>query len=127
MAKIRRKKETVSLSKNIELKKLCVCFVILNSGRGKDINNLFKKLEVAVTMTLKGEGTAAPGLYDLLGFVDNTKDVIIALVKEEKLNDLKRELDMYFLSHKKNKGVAAIIDLSSVVGGLAYRFLSNQY
>lgn len=127
MAIIKKKKNNLNVTSKIEIKKICLLIVVVNRGQGMPIIKLLEKYGIATSLILKGEGTAEPNLYDLLGLSEKSKDVVLTTIREDLINDIKDELNLYFLSSKKNKGVASIVDLSSIVNGLAYRFLTNQY
>ena len=60
-------------------------------------------------------------------YCENYKDVIISFVSEDVSDDVIYELNLYFNSNKKNKGVASILEMDSIVSYIGYRFLSNQY
>lgn len=122
-----RKKQNLNSRSNIEIKKMLVCLTIVNSGQGEAIRKLMEKFSCATSLILKGEGTASKDLYDVLGLKDNYKDVIISFVSEDVSDDVIYELNLYFNSNKKNKGVASILEMDSIVSYIGYRFLSNQY
>ena len=122
-----RKKQNLNSRPSIEIKKMLVCITIVNSGQGEAIRKLMEKFSCATSLILKGEGTASKDLYDVLGLKDNYKDVIISFVSEDVSDDVIYELNLYFNSNKKNKGVASILEMDSIVSYIGYRFLSNQY
>lgn len=122
-----RKKQNLNARPSIEIKKMLVCLTIVNSGQGEAIRKLMEKFSCATSLILKGEGTASKDLYDVLGLKDNYKDVIISFVSEDVSDDVIYELNLYFNSNKKNKGVASILEMDSIVSYIGYRFLSNQY
>lgn len=122
-----RKKQNLNSRPNIEIKKMLVCITIVNSGQGEAIRKLMEKFSCATSLILKGEGTASKDLYDVLGLKDNYKDVIISFISEDVSDDVIYELNLYFNSNKKNKGVASILEMDSIVSYIGYRFLSNQY
>ena len=121
-----RKKQNLNSRPSIEIKKMLVCLTIVNSGQGEAIRKLMEKFSCATSLILKGEGTASKDLYDVLGLKDNYKDVIISFVSEDVSDDVIYELNLYFNSNKKNKGVASILEMDSIVSYIGYRFLSNQ-
>lgn len=122
-----RKKQNLNSRPSIKIKKMLVCLTIVNSGQGEAIRKLMEKFSCATSLILKGEGTASKDLYDVLGLKDNYKDVIISFVSEDVSDDVIYELNLYFNSNKKNKGVASILEMDSIVSYIGYRFLSNQY
>jgi len=62
----------------------------------------------------------------LLGLEETDKGVIFSVIKEERTEEILRELENKFQTLKKGKGVAFTVPLTSVIGVAIYRFLSNN-
>ena len=108
-----------------QTKKLSLFITIVNKGNGDAIVKLLSQFDCALSIVHIGEGTANASISEILGFNDNRKDVVISIVRKEKIPDIKLEIESFFLSHKKNKGVAFSIPLSAVVGTNTYHLLAN--
>lgn len=108
-----------------QTKKLSCFITIVNKGNGDAIAKLLSHFDVSLTFIHRGEGTANMSVSEILGFNDNRKDVVISIIKKEKLNDIKIEIESFFAAHKRNRGVAFSIPLKAVVGTNTYHFLAN--
>lgn len=108
------------------VKKL-VCFItIVNAGKGNEIVNIFNRYEAYANFIQMGDGTANKVVYDFLGTVDNKKDIIFSIAREEYQEDLFKELNAYFVMNRKQRGISLSIDLTSIAGIKAYSFLAND-
>ncbi len=76
-------------------------------------------------MTVLGHGTADEKMLVYLGLSETDKAVIFSIIQSRKVNDAVALLDEKFKTIKDGKGVAFTIPLTSVIGTLIYRFLSN--
>lgn len=106
-------------------KKLSMYITIVNKGNGDAISKLLAHYDASISVIHRGEGTANASISEILGFNDNRKDVVVSIVKSEKLKEIKDEIESFFLAHKRNRGVAFAIPLKSVVGTNTYHFLAN--
>ena len=61
-----------------------------------------------------------------LGLADSEKSVIFSVIQQSKIDDAINMLDEKFRTIKDGKGVAFTVPLTSVIGSLIYRFLSNN-
>lgn len=121
-----RKKKDVSLIENsVNLKKLSLYISIVNYGQSDSIIKIFQRYNSSLQFVQNGTGTAIKAVRDILGLEDNRKEVIFAFVSDEALEELKDELDAYFYSSKRNRGIAFSISLNSIIGAKLYHFLSN--
>lgn len=108
-----------------DLKKLYLYTVIVPRGQGEYIMRIFKANHTSVQFLQYGEGTASNAIRDILGIEDTKKDVVYSIVREDAISDLKKEIDVYFVASKKNRGIAYTIALTSIVGVKMYKFLSQ--
>ena len=77
-------------------------------------------------LTMRGEGTAKTEMLRMLGLTDSEKTVLLSVIREELSRALCDGLAEKFKTVKNGQGIAFTIPLSSVVGALVYRFLSDQ-
>lgn len=108
-----------------DLKKLYLYTVIVPRGQGEYIMRVFKANKSSVQFLQYGEGTASNAIRDILGIEDTKKDIVYSIVREDAIPDLKKEIDVYFVASKKNRGIAYTIALTSIVGVKMYKFLSQ--
>ena len=114
-----------SFENSNEIKKLKVYVVIVNHGQGRAISSLLQKCGSPAQYIMMGTGTANRQVLDILGIEDNEKDVIFSLIKEDLIPDTKNELEAYFASSKKNKGIGFTIKMTGIIGVKFYRFIAN--
>ena len=121
-----RKKKDVSLIENSpSLKKLALYIAIVDYGQSENIIRIYRRYNSSLQFVQNGNGTAEKAVRDILGLEDNRKEVVFGFIKEEIADDLRKELDAYFMSSKKNRGIAFTVKLNSMIGAKLYHFLSN--
>lgn len=99
---------------------------IVNRKKAEYFNDLIQSLEVNLQATVFGRGTADAKMLDILGLTDSEKAVIFSVIQENKIKDALNLLDEKFRTIKDGKGVAFTLPLTSVIGTLIFRFLSNN-
>ena len=77
-------------------------------------------------MTLYGNGTANSEMLGLLGLVETEKAVIMSIVREDKIKDIKMVLTEKFDKVKDGKGIEYTIPMQSIIGVSIYQFLANN-
>ena len=118
--KTENKKET-----NDELAKLSFYVVILNEGFSNNIVKLLTNLGVSAAFIQKGRGTATRQIREILGVEDNKKEIIYALVRNDKINDISREIGAFFASSKKIRGISFSTPLTGIISMRIYSFLAD--
>lgn len=108
-----------------DLKKLYLYTVIVPRGQGEYILRAFKANRTSVQFLQYGEGTASNAIRGILGIEDTKKDIIYSIVREDAISEIKKEIDVYFVASKKNRGIAYTIALTSIVGVKMYKFLTQ--
>ncbi|MDE7454405.1 MAG: hypothetical protein K2M64_01080 [Clostridia bacterium] len=88
--------------------------------------DLIQSFDVNMQCVLIGQGTANESMLGLLGLTDSDKAVILSVIQENKVPDALSTLEVKFDQIKGGKGVACTLPLTSVIGALIYRFLSNN-
>lgn len=111
------------LVNNIENLKLFV--IIVDHKQGEFFEKTFTSKDYASTFTMVGHGSAPSEMYDLLGLAENMKDIVLVLVKESNLVDAKTIIEKRFNISQKSKGIAFTIELNSMAGLVAYKFLTK--
>lgn len=108
-----------------DLKKLKFYIIIVNYGQGQNIIKLLKANHSSAQFVQYGEGTATKQVRSILSIQDNRKEIIYSFMREDLVNDFKKDLDAYFASSKKNAGVGFTIELNTIVGVKLYKFLTQ--
>lgn len=88
--------------------------------------DLIQSFDVNMQLIALARGTANAKMLDYLGLTDNEKSVIFSVIQESKIPDAMHSLEEKFATIKDGKGVAFTVPLTSVIGTLIYRFLSNN-
>ena len=108
-----------------DLQKLVLYFVIVPFGQGENIIRLFKNSGSSAQFIKVGKGSATKQIREILNIEDNRKEIVVSIISEQHIEDMKRELDAYFIASKKNAGIGFTIALDSIVGVKVYKFLSQ--
>ncbi len=116
----------VPFEKTAPLKRLKLLVTIVNQNQADFYMNLLKKHECGVQMHLHGHGTASSQISDLMGLGETDKDILIAVVREEKVPQIIDEIEKRFNVSRKAKGLAFTLSLTSVVGVSIYKYLTNS-
>lgn len=119
------KKEDPAFETRSDIKKLVLYTVIVPRGQGENIIRIFKANKSSAQFVQYGEGTASNAIRDILGSEDTKKDIVYSLVREDVVPDIKKELDVYFIASKRNRGIAYTISLTSIVGVKLYKFFTQ--
>ena len=117
--------QTPAFEKRDDIKKLVLYTVIVPRGQGENILRIFKSNRSSAQFLMYGEGTATNAIREILGSEDTKKDIVYSLVREDAVPDIKKEIDVYFVASKKNRGIAYTISLTSIVGVKIYKFLTQ--
>lgn len=113
-------------TKNPNIKKLKVLITIVNRSKALFYTDLLEQYEINMQMTLYGNGTANSEMLGLLGLVETEKAVIMSIVREDKIKDIKMVLAEKFDKVKDGKGIAYTIPMQSIIGVSIYQFLANN-
>lgn len=119
------KSVTETAPNRVTAEKLELLVTIVGRNKAEYYADLLQSLEVNMQMTVLGHGTADEKMLVYLGLSETDKAVIFSIIQSRKVNDAVALLDEKFKSIKDGKGVAFTIPLTSVIGTLIYRFLSN--
>ena len=119
------KKENPAFETRDDIKKLFLYTVIVPRGQGENIIRIFKANKSSAQFVQYGEGTASNAIRDILGSEDTNKDIVYSLIREDAIPDVKKELDVYFVASKRNRGIAYTIALTSIVGVKLYKFFTQ--
>ncbi len=110
----------------VTAEKLELLVTIVGRNKAEYYVDLLQSLDVNMQLTLLGHGTADAKMLVYLGLNETEKAVIFSVIQEKKVEDAVALLDEKFRTIKDGKGVAFTVPLTSVIGTLIYRFLSNN-
>ena len=106
--------------------KLELLITIVGRSKAEYYADLIQEQDVNLQVTAFGHGTADAKMLVLLGLDNSEKAVIFSVIQENKIPDALHMLDEKFKTIKDGKGVAFTVPLTSVIGTLIFRFLSNN-
>ena len=120
------KKENTEIKSDVsksDIKKLSMFITIVNRGQGNFVLKLFESEGANAQFVQYGEGTAQKEIRDILGIEDNSKEIIISLISQDKIDSAKKELEAFFKVSKRNRGIGFSIPMTSLIGMKIYHFL----
>ena len=122
------KQENLNNTNNSGLttEKLLMFITIINRGQGNFVLKLFESEGANAQFVQYGEGTAQKEIRDILGIEDNTKEIIISLISEDRIESAKKELEAFFKVSKRNRGIGFSIPMTSLIGMKLYQFLTDS-
>jgi nitrogen regulatory protein PII len=107
------------------LERLQFLITIVNEGQDSAIVKILMDNNTSVAFSSHGKGTASSDLYEVFGLSNNNKHVIFSIIKESAWPVIKKGIQERFAISDFAKGLAVLIDVDSVCGVSAYKFLSN--
>ena len=110
---------------NVAKKKLLLFITIVGEGQATAIRRLFERYGCSAQFVERGEGTATKEIYNILGVENIGKDIVFSFISEDKVEDIKKVLEAFFITSKRNRGISFSIRLSSIIGVRVYQFLAN--
>lgn len=113
-------------SHSVTSEKLELLVTVVGRNKAEYYADLIQSLNVNLQITVLSRGTANAKMLEFLGLGDNEKTVIFSIIQEKKVSDAVALLDEKFKTIKDGKGVAFTVPLSSVIGTLIFRFLSDN-
>ena len=129
LASIRQEKKPAEQKQNtntVTSNRLELLVTIVSRKKDEYYTDLIQSLDVNMQVTAFGHGTADAKMLVYLGLADSDKAVIFSVIQQNKIPSAMNLLEDKFKTIKDGKGVAFTIPLTSVIGTLIFRFLSNN-
>ena len=118
--------ERRAYDKEYEISKLKLVFIVVNRNQGDYfIHQLINNFNVAAVFLANAYGTATRDIYEVLGVGEIKKDLVLALVKEEIIDDVFEMIHNRFSISNNSKGIACTVKINSLISVLLYRFLTD--
>lgn len=111
---------------NVAPIKLKLLVTVVNRNKADFYLDLIQSYDVNMQTVALAEGTADQNTLRLLGLTDSKKAVLFSIIKSDKLDKALPKLEEKFRTVKGGNGIAFTIPLTSVIGTLIYRFLSDN-
>lgn len=112
-------------NRNIAPMKLEVVVAIVHDNKKAYYSSLIQSRQANIRISVPCKGTSHY-LFGYLGLDERPKTLIASVVREDQSQELIDILNENFQKGKDYKGVAFTIPFSSMIGTLAYGFLSNE-
>ena len=129
LASIRQEKKPAEQKQNtntVTSNRLELLVTIVSRKKAEYYTDLIQSLDVNMQVTAFGRGTADAKMLVYLGLADSEKAVIFSVIQQNMLGNALSMLEYKFKTIKDGKGVAFSVPLTSVIGTLIFRFLSNN-
>ncbi len=97
---------------------------ICNRGKSALLLKRLENVDSTMEIVLLGRGTANSDILDYLGLGESEKDVVISILKADMCQIVLKELEPILQKH--GKGIAFTIPISSMIGMMAYNFLTKN-
>ncbi len=122
--KKRPQTKTPAPKKSLAPYKLMLLVTVIPRNKADFYLDLLQSFEVNLQMEVSAFGTAAKAF----GFLDadREKQALFSVIREDNAENALAALDEKFSSIRGGKGIAFTVPFSSMVGVLAYQFLSNK-
>lgn len=105
--------------------KLEMLLAIVHNNKAAYYSSIIQSHQANLQFTVPAQGTSHL-ILNYLGLADRPKSLIMSVVRADEAGDLIDQLNETFQKGKDYKGIALTIPFSSMVGSLAYGFLSNE-
>ena len=111
-------------AQNLAPHKLVLLITVVPRSKAEFYLDLLQSFEVNLQMEVSAFGTASK----LFGFIEDTqeKQALFSIIREDNVGKALAALEDKFETIRGGKGVACTIPFTSMVGVLAYQFLSNK-
>mgnify|MGYP002870030963 CR=1 FL=1 len=107
--------------------RLVLLITVVQKGKGTFFTDFLQQAYGAnMQIAIVGNGTAQQNLVEFLGLKDNKRSVIFSVVREDRVDEILVSLEDRFHTVNRGTGVAFTVPLTSVVGKLAYAFMSDE-
>ena len=112
-------------TRNIAPMKLELLLAVVHNDKARYYSSLIQSHQANLQLSVPAKGTTHL-ILDTLGFTDSSKSLIVSVVRTDEAARLINLLEDTFRKGKGYKGIAFTIPMTSVIGTLAYGFLSND-
>ena len=110
---------------NIAPKGLKLLFTIIPHGKKEVFMDLIESFDANAQMCFYAKGTASNDLFNLLGLDNNQRDVIVSVLREDRVGDCILAIEDKLGSLKHGNGIAFAVALESLIGNTNYLMLAN--
>ena len=120
-----QKADLTPFDKENVLRPLKLFIIVIPYGQANAIISRLNEFDIACSFVFNGEGSARYFVEDASRLTDSRKQIILTLVREDKVEFVKSKLYERFSVSKAARGFAFSIKVTSVAGVSIYKFLTN--
>lgn len=107
-------------------RKLSILFTIVDRRKCDFYFDVLQGFDVNYQFVLYGKGTAPNEIQTLLGLTNSDKAVIVSVVQSEFIKEILSLYEDKYFKLKNGKGIAFSVSMASMIGKMAYEYLSNM-
>lgn len=107
-------------------RKLSILFTIVDRRKCDFYFDVLQGFDVNYQVVLYGKGTAPNEIQTLLGLTNSDKAVIVSVVQNDYIKEILALYEDKYFKLKNGKGIAFSVSMSSMIGKMAYEYLSNM-
>lgn len=107
-------------------RKLSILFTIVDRRKCDFYFDVLQGFDVNYQVVLYGKGTAPNEIQTLLGLTSSDKAVIVSVVQNDYIKEILALYEDKYFKLKNGKGIAFSVSMSSMIGKMAYEYLSNM-
>lgn len=112
-------------TRNIAPMKLELLLAVVHNDKAAYYSSLIQSHQANLQLSMAAKGTTHL-ILSYLGLAERPKTLIISVVRADEAGGLISLLDDTFKKGRNYKGIAFTVPMTSVIGTLAYGFLSND-
>lgn len=106
-------------------KGLKVLFTIIPHGKKDIFIDLIESFDANAQITFYSRGTATNDFMNLLGLQDDKKDVIVSILRSDKVGDCILAIEDKLSTMKNKNGISFAVEIESLIGNKSYLMLAN--
>ena len=110
-----------------DLQKLYIFVIVVEQSVANTVLKFLLNLGSSAQFVHNGRGTAPSEVLGMLNATDDRKAIINAFVSEDRLPEIREELNIFLRTSRKNRGIAFAIPLSSIQGIRMYKYLTQTF
>lgn len=107
--------------------KLHLFYAIVEIENESKVYKIFNSNNVNFVTKYNGYGSAPKTILENYGIIDNSKAVMIGVVREDKIENIIDQFNKKIKIDQAHKGIAFTIPIESMIGNVSYKFLSNDF
>ena len=107
-------------------RKLSILFTIVDRRKCDFYFDILQGFDVNYQVVLYGKGTAPNEIQTLLGLTNSDKAVIVSVVQNDYIKEILALYEDKYFKLKNGNGIAFSVSMSSMIGKMAYEYLSNM-